>query len=686
TSKDDMALPNPRVWTLEDVAATVGLDKTALENAVYRTTGGGHDGLSNTLHRQLSTEEEKVEQSMHKCLVGIFSSDDTLVDGVRQACEASFKAQYARELFVLILMQPHHRSQSSDTYIPRGSGSCLGDVGFRLLVHLASVMLEQCDIHEDFANARGLLQVSAQFYRVVEVANPKQQRFGGAREYLQQSLKSQPICRSLDIRDMEAAMKSDDADVVSDDLFFSHMGSLVYDMLNVDVPVGKVHTFVSAMCSTYSKGKELQDTLAQLVENLHRALVMSMEMSPGGSSLSSPRHPPGWAFATPNVGVVPTSVTAYDLDTVIRRKLSNVSDVSSSSDSAANILIAAPSPIACLAVHGEHVAAGCLNGSMHLYAHDTLTTLDGHLAPVTQVQFRGHALISTSYDATVRVWNLHAQNSTSLSPRRSKPFLRFLATDVDTCRVLRGHTAPIVALELGKQLAVDRVLLATGSWDKCIRIWDSVKETSVMHMVHSSAVTCLKFIATSSGLVSGDAGAGLDVWDVHTGRKKGHFTAHRCGIKELQIAGDRLVSASSDRSLKVWDVNFRSGQSCTHVLMGHSGPVTCVALGGPADPTICSGSADGVVKVWDLRATGKGARLELSGHGGRITTLQRDFTKVISSSEDGTLRVWNMHTGVCGQLLAGHMSGITGVGFQDPNLLSASWDGAVRVWDVNVDS
>ncbi|RLO02144.1 hypothetical protein DYB28_016063, partial [Aphanomyces astaci] len=64
----------------------------------------------------------------------------------------------------------------------------------------------------------------------------------------------------------------------------------------------------------------------------------------------------------------------------------------------------------------------------------------------------------------------------------------------------------------------------------------------------------------------------------------------------------------------------------------------------------------------------------------------RDFTKVISGSEDGTLRVWNMYTGVCGQVLAGHRSGITGVGFHDPNLLTGSWDGTVRVWDVNVDS
>ncbi|RHY51342.1 hypothetical protein DYB30_004395 [Aphanomyces astaci] len=678
-------VPFLKVWTLDDVAAAVGLDKATLEEAVYpkHSSGGSHDTLSHTLHRQLSTEEEKVEQSMHKCLVGIFSSDDTLLDGVREACEASFKAPYARELFVLILMQPHHRpSTSSESFNgARGSGSCLGDVGFRLLVSLASEMLEQCHVHEDFTNARGLLQVSAQFYRVVPGTTHPQHHpippnqlgtLGGNNHlYLHEP--------------------TDAAAIVTDDMFFSHMGSLVYDMLSVDVPLVKVHTFVCGMCSTYSKPKDLHETLATLVDNLHRALVLSMETSslPSSPLLLSTCHAPMWTTSSSNnmelhASSAPSS--QYDLDTVIRRKLSNVSDASSSSD---NVLIATSSPISCLAVQGQHVVAGCIDGSMHLYANDAVTHhLDGHGAPITHAQVRGHAVVSTSYDATVRVWNLHAYG-TSPRSRPKPPFLRFLAaTDTEwACRVLRGHTSPVVALELGKQLAVDRVLLATGSWDKSIRIWDSTKEASVLHLAHASAITCLKFLATSSVLVSGDAGAGLDVWDVvHGGRKKGHFTAHRSGITELQVAGDRLVSASNDRSLKVWDVHFRSGQSCTHVLMGHSGPVTCVALGGPADPTICSGSADGVVKVWDLRATGKGARLELTGHGGRITTLQRDFTKVISGSEDGTLRVWNMYTGVCGQVLAGHRSGITGVGFHDPNLLSVSWDGTVRVWDVNVDS
>lgn len=91
-----------------------------------------------------------------------------------QACEQRFKSAYARELFVLILMQPSHQyvesggGAGSTWYNPKGSGSCIGEAGFRLLARLASAMMSHCAIHEDFTNARGMLQVASQYYHYVE--------------------------------------------------------------------------------------------------------------------------------------------------------------------------------------------------------------------------------------------------------------------------------------------------------------------------------------------------------------------------------------------------------------------------------------------------------------------------------------------------------------------------------------
>lgn len=97
-------------------------------------------------------------------------------------CELRFRNQYARDLFVLILMQPSHQyvemssatgsgsgsANSGTWYNPKGSGNCIGDSGFQVLSRLSSTLMDQCAVHEDFTNARGMLQVAFQYYRFVE--------------------------------------------------------------------------------------------------------------------------------------------------------------------------------------------------------------------------------------------------------------------------------------------------------------------------------------------------------------------------------------------------------------------------------------------------------------------------------------------------------------------------------------
>lgn len=99
-----------------------------------------------------------------------------------QICEIRFKNQYARDLFVLILMQPSNQyvemnsasatgvtnTAGSTWYNPKGSGNCIGESGFQILARLSSTLMDQCAVHEDFTNARGMLQVAFQYYHFVE--------------------------------------------------------------------------------------------------------------------------------------------------------------------------------------------------------------------------------------------------------------------------------------------------------------------------------------------------------------------------------------------------------------------------------------------------------------------------------------------------------------------------------------
>lgn len=56
----------------------------------------------------------------------------------------------------------------STWYNPKGSGNCIGESGFQILARLSSTLMDQCAVHEDFTNARGMLQVAFQYYHFVE--------------------------------------------------------------------------------------------------------------------------------------------------------------------------------------------------------------------------------------------------------------------------------------------------------------------------------------------------------------------------------------------------------------------------------------------------------------------------------------------------------------------------------------
>ncbi|GLD93706.1 hypothetical protein PINS_up002311 [Pythium insidiosum] len=327
--------------------------------------------------------------------------------------------------------------------------------------------------------------------------------------------------------------------------------------------------------------------------------------------------------------------------------------------------------------------------------------LEGHTDAIVAVHQHGTTLISGSRDHTLRSWDVRA------TPRKRHIFGFFSQSDsspvaadrqsaqeIDSASVsrrsivMRGHSGPVGCVEVGRHLTTSRLVVASGSADGSVRLWDPCKDSSVSVMASSNRrpIKCLRYLAHFDSLISGSTEDVLEAWDVTTGACQTSFRAHRGAIRDVQVTGERLVTAGNDCNVKVWDARFRSGQSYSHALRNHGGPVLCVSLGGPADPNVCTGSADGVVRVWDLRYVHKGPRLALAGHLGPVTCLQRDFSKLVSASEDGSVRVWDMHSGVCSKDVKAHGSGVTCMALQDSRVVTGSWDGCIRVSDIEVSS
>ena len=131
----------------------------------------------------------------------------------------------------------------------------------------------------------------------------------------------------------------------------------------------------------------------------------------------------------------------------------------------------------------------------------------------------------------------------------------------------------------------------------------------------------------------------LKVWDLATGKCRTTLEGHANAIQAVAITPDGLtaVSASDDKTLKVWDV---ATGNCRATLEGHSEGIWDVAITSNGR-TVVSGSVDSTMRVWDL-ATGK-CLGTLEGSPGAVSgvAISRDGLTVVSSSAK-TLMMWNL--------------------------------------------
>jgi WD40 repeat protein len=157
---------------------------------------------------------------------------------------------------------------------------------------------------------------------------------------------------------------------------------------------------------------------------------------------------------------------------------------------------------------------------------------------------------------------------------------------------------------------------------------------------------------------------------------------HSYGVKAVAITPDgRLaVSASEDRTLKVWEL---ASGGLERTLEGHSSRVTAVAIT-PEGLQAVSGSDDWTLKVWDL-ASGTLERT-LQGHSGevRAVAITPDGRKAVSASNDQTLKVWDLTSGGLQRTLEGHSDAVTAVAITPDGrqAVSASYDQTLKVWDL----
>jgi hypothetical protein len=160
------------------------------------------------------------------------------------------------------------------------------------------------------------------------------------------------------------------------------------------------------------------------------------------------------------------------------------------------------------------------------------------------------------------------------------------------------------------------------------------------------------------------------------------LTGHAGRVTSVAVAPDgrTLASASSDQTVKLWDVATGKQRA---TLRGHTNEVYALAFA-PDGRTLASGGADGAVKLWDW-ARGRELRT-FHGHKGIVWSVAfaADGKTLATGGQDGALKLWDVEAATERATLKGHTKSVWGLAFtpDGQTLVSAGPEEAVRLWDV----
>ncbi|KTW28351.1 uncharacterized protein T551_02770 [Pneumocystis jirovecii RU7] len=299
-------------------------------------------------------------------------------------------------------------------------------------------------------------------------------------------------------------------------------------------------------------------------------------------------------------------------------------------------------------------------------------TLTGHRQSITSVAFHPvfTILASAAEDSTIKIWDWETG---------------------DFERTLKGHTKAV--LDIDFNAFSDSNYLVSCSSDLTIKLWDSENDYKNIKTFygHDHSISSVKFLPPSGDrIVSVSRDRNIKIWEISTGFcTKTISSAHIDWIRTICPSDDGklLLSAGNDRIAKIFDVY--DGE-CKLEFQGHEHVIECaifapnsafkfltelsgIHLSKNSTGYIATGSRDKTIKLWGCQ-TGQMIKT-LSGHDNwlRALVFHPSGRYLISASDDKTIRCWDLsQSGKCTRIIKEAHSHFISCLRCTPNLLKYS--------------
>ena len=299
-------------------------------------------------------------------------------------------------------------------------------------------------------------------------------------------------------------------------------------------------------------------------------------------------------------------------------------------------------------------------------------TIQGSYIGVRSVAFhpQGHCLASAGVGREIRLWN-----------------------EIGQCiKTFQANSSGIQQLAFHPQ----GKMLASGGFSREIRIWDIATGRCLYDLLTESTswVHALEFSPQGYLASSTSSDATIRLWDSQTGDCLNAITlapdAYALGLA-FHPSGHYFVTAGNDDQLRWWDTE--TGDCFRVVRANHGGHAWCVKFHPQGHLLASIGNNDCAVNFWDAE-TGRHLQASLAGSGvNGSLAFNADGSLLARARGDCYISLLEVATGRCLRTLKGHTKAVTSVNFRPINsslplteqvqiLASGSYDETVRLWDV----
>jgi WD40 repeat protein len=302
-------------------------------------------------------------------------------------------------------------------------------------------------------------------------------------------------------------------------------------------------------------------------------------------------------------------------------------------------------------------------------------TFAGHEQAVRACDYSPNGLyvISASYDGTLKLWDAET------------------GEDLVT---FRGHEGAVYDCAFSP----DGRLVVSAGQDRTVRIWDVTgrREPGIFRG-HEYLVEACTFTFDGNQAISEDQDHVLKLWDVESGNELASVKAERRQFKTTNLTPDLRLRVCGPEEEQFIVFEQRLAEGATHVFTLHK-----TTASSPDDRHLLSLGPE-AIRMWDATSGSKLSGTKAHPGGAKVCAFSRSGKYIASGGADHTIIIWDAEPKT--QELApevkaiwagpppvtleelsklqGHADGVTDCVFSPDNqrILSSSWDGTLKVWD-----